>query len=242
MFFADLHVHTIASGHAFSTPLEIATVAREKGLELIAILDHGPALPGGAHPYYFSNLIALPRHLEGVLFLRGAEANIIGKKGELDLSEDILSQLELVGVAFHPRCGYENQGEVFNTEVLLKAIESPYVQMVVHPDNPTFPLDLGVVIEAAQAHQVLLEFNNYSLLPHTARQSDFNLCRTYLGKIAQAGALVAVNSDAHFAYQVGEWNAAVSLLEEVGFPHELIINSKLEKIISFLEKKKGKFN
>ncbi len=105
MFIADLHVHTLASGHAFSTPLEIASVAREKGLELVAILDHGPALPGGAHPYYFSNLIALPRRIEGVLFLRGVEANITSQKGELDLSEAILSQIDLVGVEFHPNGG-----------------------------------------------------------------------------------------------------------------------------------------
>jgi putative hydrolase len=230
MFVADLHVHTVASGHAFSTPLEIASVAREKGLEIVALLDHGPALPGGAHPYHFSNLIALPRRLEGVLFLRGAEANIINHQGELDLDEKILSQLDLVGVAFHSHCGYENQGKVLNTEILLKAMESPYVQMVVHPDNPAFPLDLEVMIEAAQAHQVLLEFNNYSLLPNTARQGDLNLSRTYLEKIAQAGAFVAVNSDAHFAYQVGECQAALSLLEEVSFPCELIVNSSLKKV------------
>ncbi len=102
--------------------------------------------------------------------------------------------------------------------------------MIVHPDNLAFPLDLGVVVEAAQAHQVILEFNNYSLLPHKARRGDFNLCRTYLEKIAQAGAQVAVNSDAHFAYQVGEWGAAVSLLEEVNFPTELIVNSSLKKV------------
>jgi len=44
---ADLHTHTVASGHAFSTITELATAAAGKGLELIAFTDHGPSVPGG---------------------------------------------------------------------------------------------------------------------------------------------------------------------------------------------------
>ena len=44
---ADLHVHTISSGHAYNTILENTQSAIEKGLKLIAITDHGPNMPGG---------------------------------------------------------------------------------------------------------------------------------------------------------------------------------------------------
>ncbi len=43
----DTHIHTLASGHAYSTLAEYVEMAREKGLELIAQTDHGPAMPGG---------------------------------------------------------------------------------------------------------------------------------------------------------------------------------------------------
>ncbi len=42
----DLHVHTVSSGHAYSTVEECARWAAEKGLEAIAVTDHGPAVPG----------------------------------------------------------------------------------------------------------------------------------------------------------------------------------------------------
>ena len=71
---ADLHTHTLASGHAYSTLTENAQAARLKGLELIAITDHGPTVPQGAHPWYFWNLKAAPvgaRRRAGAQGLRG---------------------------------------------------------------------------------------------------------------------------------------------------------------------------
>src|SRR5512146_3220126 len=50
---ADMHTHTIASGHAYSTVNELAHAAAAKGLAAMAITDHGPALPGGPHLYHF---------------------------------------------------------------------------------------------------------------------------------------------------------------------------------------------
>ena len=38
---ADLHVHTVSSGHAYSTVMEIVKVAAQKGLKAVAITDHG---------------------------------------------------------------------------------------------------------------------------------------------------------------------------------------------------------
>ena len=45
-FVLDTHCHTIASGHAYSTLSELVQAASKKGLELIAITEHGPSMPG----------------------------------------------------------------------------------------------------------------------------------------------------------------------------------------------------
>ena len=47
---ADLHMHTLVSGHAFGTIREMAASASEKGLQLIGITEHGPGLPGTCDP------------------------------------------------------------------------------------------------------------------------------------------------------------------------------------------------
>lgn len=80
-FIADLHTHTIASGHAYSTVTENAHAAAQRGLKVLAITDHGPLMPGAPHPYYFGNLKVIPEYLYGVRILRGIEANVTDRKG-----------------------------------------------------------------------------------------------------------------------------------------------------------------
>ena len=72
----DLHTHTVASGHAYNTIWEMAAAAAEKGLPLLGIADHGPAMPGSADELYFRNFKMLPREVHGVKLMFGCELNI----------------------------------------------------------------------------------------------------------------------------------------------------------------------
>src|SRR5665647_2129 len=140
----DLHTHTIASGHAFSTISEIASVAAAKGLRGIGTTDHGPALPGGPHAYHFHALRFIPPTLRGVRILRGIKANIIGP-GELDLPEHSLKRLDLVMAGFHEDCGFRGRDLAENTEALLHLMERQRVHVLTHLGNPVFPIDAAVV-------------------------------------------------------------------------------------------------
>ncbi|MCL1855011.1 MAG: PHP domain-containing protein, partial [Clostridia bacterium] len=92
----DVHVHTIVSGHAYSTVQETASAAGEKGLEMIAFTEHGPAMAGAPLPIYFANMSVFPHVMSGVKILRGAEANVVDHKGKLDLEDRILKKLDFV--------------------------------------------------------------------------------------------------------------------------------------------------
>jgi len=81
----DLHTHTIASGHAYSTLTENVQAASRRGLKLLGTTDHGPSMPGAPHLYHFGNLSILPESLFGVEILPGVEANITNHEGELDI-------------------------------------------------------------------------------------------------------------------------------------------------------------
>ncbi|MCX6088869.1 MAG: hypothetical protein NTX88_00545 [Candidatus Atribacteria bacterium] len=60
----DLHVHSVASGHAFSTIQEIARVAGQKKMSLVGFAEHGPSMPGGPSPIYFEARGHFPRQIE----------------------------------------------------------------------------------------------------------------------------------------------------------------------------------
>ena len=77
----DVHTHTIASGHAFSSLQEMVKSAAEKRLRLLGITEHTPGIPGTCDLIYFRNLHVVPRKMYGVELLLGAETNIVDYKG-----------------------------------------------------------------------------------------------------------------------------------------------------------------
>jgi len=229
---ADLHVHTIASGHGFSTVREICAEAANRGIEMIGVTDHGPAMPGGPHIYNFTNLVVMPRMLSGVKVLRSAECNIIDTDGGLDLNERVLGILDIVHAGMHPLTGYPGDSVEENTRALLGAIESGKVDVLVHPGNPLFPFDHRTVAEAAASNNVLLEINNSSFT--VVRKGSIDNCRLIIKEAMKAGAGITVGTDAHDASLVGVFDKALELVDEVGFPAHMIISRDSESVMRFL--------
>ena len=77
----DLHTHTLVSGHAYCSLREMAKAAADKGLEVLGITEHAPAMPGTCHKYYFENLKIVPREMYGIQLLLGSEVNILDAQG-----------------------------------------------------------------------------------------------------------------------------------------------------------------
>ena len=100
---ADLHMHSIMSGHAFGTIRELAAAAAERGLKLIGVTEHGPGIPGTVEPIYFRNLTDAPRMLYGVEMLYGSEVNILNN-GTVDLDERHLNCLDYAVAGIHGLC------------------------------------------------------------------------------------------------------------------------------------------
>jgi hypothetical protein len=65
----DVHTHTVASGHAYSSLQEMAQAAADKGLQVLGITEHGPSIVGTCPLVYFRNMFVVPRQLYGVKIL-----------------------------------------------------------------------------------------------------------------------------------------------------------------------------
>ena len=92
----DVHTHTVASGHAFSTLQEMVRTAADKGLQILGITEHTGGIPGTCSPIYFRNLPVVPRLMYGVELLLGAEINIVDYEGSLDLEEEYFKFLDFI--------------------------------------------------------------------------------------------------------------------------------------------------
>ena len=166
----DLHTHTLASGHAYSTILEMAQAARDKGLQLLAMTEHGPAMRGSCQHTYFENIKVIPRERFGVRTLFGVELNILDPEGHVDIEERLLPAMDICVASLHIPC-YAPRSMEENTNAYIRAMENPYVNIIGHPDDPRYPIDLKAVVEAAKENHVILEMNNSSLAPTSFRKA-----------------------------------------------------------------------
>ena len=230
---ADLHTHTIASGHAYSTINELARAAAEKGLQGLACTDHGPALPGGPHRYHFCAMRFIPRTIAGVRIFRGVEANIINPEGGLDLDQGVLGDLDFVLAGLHEGCGFCGRGIDQNTQAVLAAMENPQVNCISHPGNPFFPLHYEEIVREAVRTGTALEINNSSL--GVSRKGSSGNCKEIARLCANLGAQLLVGSDAHISQGVGIFDDALRLLEEAGVTEKQVVNASWERLLAFLK-------
>lgn len=229
----DMHTHTVASGHAYNTIYEMAQSAADKGLKLLGIADHGPAMPGSAQTIYFSNFRMLPREIHGVRVLFGCELNILDCEGHVDLPERVLKKQDFAIASIHGLC-YQNGTVAQNTAAYLKVMENPYIHIIGHPDDAGFPVDYDTLVSAAREHHMLLEVNSGSLHPNSVRSGARDNYLSMLEYCKRYRQCIIIDSDAHCEADVGNHFRAHALLEEVDFPPELIVNRSPEALAEFI--------
>lgn len=232
---ADLHTHTVASGHGYSTLKEMVEAASEKGLKMLGITDHGLLMPGGPHFYHFTNMINWPQTINGVEVLKGVEGNIINTYGQIDVPSEVLEHLDLVLAGFHDGTGYNGNSVEDNTRAMVAAIKNPCVHIIVHPGNPKYPVDIEKVVLAARVFGKALELNNNSFF---VRPGSDTRCHLLAKLCKKYKVMVALNSDAHLWCGVGECEKAVELATEVGISEEYILNTSAERVRDFITRHK----
>ena len=231
----DVHTHTIASGHAYNTMMEMIHTAQEKGLEVYGITEHAPQMPGTCHEFYFHNLKVVERQFGDLEVLLGTELNILDERGTVDLEEPYLGRMDVAIASLHPPCIAPGSRE-WNTQCLISAMKNPHVNIIGHPDDGRYPLDYEAVVQAAKEYHTLLEINNNSLNPKGFRQNArenylelLRLCRRY-------GVSVILGSDAHYQADILNHELICPLLEETGFPEELVVNTDRKKLYPYINK------
>ncbi|HEU5477063.1 MAG TPA: PHP domain-containing protein [Gaiellaceae bacterium] len=192
----DLHCHTTWSDGKASL-LEMATGARDRGYEYLAICDHTPnvrVVPGldaDALRRQAKEIAAANEELAPFRVLRGAECDIRAD-GNLDLPDDVLQELEWVQLSLH--AGQRLPGDELTARVT-EAMRHPAVRCLSHPrgrilnHRPPNALDLERTIEVALETGVALETNG---LPDRLdlRDEEVRLA-------VEAGVPVVCSTDAH---------------------------------------------
>lgn len=144
----------------------------------------------------------------------------------------MLTSLDLIIAGFHEPV-FPPQDRDTHTQAMIAAMASGKVHMISHPGNPKFPVDIPAIAEAAARYPVALEINNSSFV--SSRVGSEDNCRAIAAAVRDAGGWVALGSDSHTAFTLGEFTECRKILDAVDFPEERILNVSPCRLLNFLE-------
>jgi DNA polymerase (family 10) len=176
---------------------EMAEAAKKYGLEYIAITDHTKtlAMAKGLDEKrlikQMNEIDKLNKQLNGIILLKGAEVNIL-KDGRLDINNETLKKLDIVGVSIHSNFKMPEQ-EI--TKRIISAMENENSDILFHPtgrllkQRAPYDVDIDKIIDAAKRTGTILEID--------ALPDRLDLKDEHIRKAVEAGCKLVIDSDAH---------------------------------------------
>src|SRR5438132_2827733 len=181
---------------------EMVQAAKALGLQFVAITDHTRSLAmtrGSDEAKLRKQMLEIDRvnaRLTGIRVLKGAEVNI-NKDGTLDIDDETLAALDVVGVAVH---SHFNLPRREMTERIVRAIRNPHADILFHPTGrllqkrEPYDVDMDAVIAAAKETGTVLELDAYP--------DRLDLRDEHVRRAIAAGVRIVIDSDAHSTTQL----------------------------------------
>ena len=192
----EVHMHTVETDGK-CTIAEMAEAAKERGYQYIAITDHSKnlAFANGLDDKraveHMARIRAADNEIDGITIMAGIEVDILSE-GELDLSDSVLEQLDVVVASVHSAFNQEPQQM---TDRLLRALDNKNVSILGHPTGrlllrrDAYRFDMDAVLKSALKNKVAMELNAYP--------DRLDLNDVHLRMARERGVRIVINTDAH---------------------------------------------
>jgi len=220
---------------------EMALAAETAGLEYIVITDHtrSLAMTNGLDEkrlkHQMSEIDKINKELanngHSITVLKGAEVNVM-KDGTLDIEDEILSELDVVGAAIHGNFDLPQKDQ---TKRIITAMENPNVDIIFHLTtrliNRRRPIDLNIdkVIRVARKTGTVMEIDAY---PDRLDIND-----EIVKRCVEAGVKLAVDSDAHATAHFSYLKFGIAQARRGWAEKKNVINCwPVKKMLGFLKK------
>ncbi len=192
----EVHMHTVETDGKCTID-EMAAAAKERGYQYIAITDHSKnlAFANGLDDkramQHIARIHTANEQTDGITIMAGIEVDILGD-GELDLSDSVLEQMDVVVASVHSAFNQEPQQM---TGRLLRALSNKNVSVLGHPTGRlllrrgAYTFDMDAVLKTALKNKVAMELNAYP--------DRLDLNDVHLRMARERGVKIVINTDAH---------------------------------------------
>lgn len=221
----DLQTHTNASDGNYRLE-EMAAAAAEIGYEYYAVTDHSKrvSMANGLNEKRLAkqmeDIDALNKKMKKMKILKSIEVDIL-KDGSLDLSDDILKELDLVVCAVHY---HRNLSEKAQTKRILKAIDNPHVHVLAHPtgrligERRGYDVDMEKIMKTAKENGCFLEIN--------ANPDRLDLNDQHIRMAKELGLKLSISTDAHSVDHLGFMKYGVAQARRGWLEKDDVINTR----------------
>jgi DNA polymerase (family 10) len=220
----DVHMHTVETDGKCSIE-EMAEAARERGYKYMAITDHSKnlafanGLDDKRAEAHIKKIRKANKQMEGIVIFAGIEVDILAE-GDLDLSDSVLEQMDLVIASIH---SHFQQDHAQMTDRLLRAISNPNVSIVGHPTGRLllrregYSFDCEKVFAAAAQAGIALEHNAYP--------DRLDLRDQHLRLAKSKGAKFVINTDSHHTSHMEKIRYGVLQLRRAWLTKQDVLNT-----------------
>jgi DNA polymerase (family X) len=223
---------------------EMAIAAEKQGLEYIVITDHTQSLAmmGSDQMKLMKQMKEidllndkLQKDGHKIQVLKGAEVNIM-KDGSLDMPDEILAQLDVVGAAVHSFMHLTREEQ---TTRVLKAMENPNVDILFHPTSrkilarDPIDVDMEAVIDCAKKTDTVLEID--------AHPDRLDLRDEWIRRSLEVGVKLSIDSDAHSVSHFRHLEFGIAQARRGWATKKDVVNTKpIKEFLSLLKNGKSK--
>jgi DNA polymerase (family X) len=220
----DVHMHTVTTDGK-CTIEEMALAARDRGYKYMAITDHSKnlAFANGLDDQraeeHIKTIRRTAKEIQGITIFAGIEVDILAE-GELDLSDSVLEQMDLVIASVHSHFQQEPQQM---TDRLLRAIGNPNVSLIGHPTGrlllrrEAYNFDCDKVFAAAAQAGVAMEHNAYP--------DRLDLRDQHLRMARSKGVKFVINTDSHHTSHMEKIRYGVLQLRRAWLTKKDVLNA-----------------
>ena len=192
----EVHMHTVETDGK-CTIEEMAEAAKKRGYKYIAITDHSKnlAFANGLDDKraveHIARIHAANEQIDGITIMAGIEVDILAD-GELDLSDSVMEQMDVIVASVHSAFNQEPQQM---TDRLLRALDNKNVSILGHPTGrlllrrDAYRFDMDAILKAALKNKVAMELNAYP--------DRLDLNDVHLRMARERGVKIVINTDAH---------------------------------------------
>ena len=232
----DLHIHSNETDGSASVG-EMIRACKSRRYGYMAVTDHSAyvkianGMDGKRLLKHCDKIRKTASKVKGIKVLTGVEVDIL-KDGTLDISDDVLKELDIVIASIHSNFTLSKEKQTLR---ILKALDNKYVNVLAHPSGRLITTRKGLdfdkeaVFEKASENCVALEINTHG------ERIDLNDINSRKAK--EFGAKFSINTDAHTLAQLDLMKYGVITARRAALVKEDVINTySYGELMKFIKK------